>query len=72
MAHDVAYKIDNSDTGKDGVAIVNINGFKIVPDDDSYILSVPSGISEEYNTVNDVTLSGRYVDRFDDPKYYTS
>lgn len=72
MAHDVAYKIDNNDTGKDGVAIVNTNGFKIIPDDDSYILSTPSGISAEYRTISDVTLSGQYVDRFDDPKYYTT
>lgn len=72
MADEVAHEINGSKTGREGIAIVNTNGFKIMPSDqDSYTLNTPSGIGEIYmGPLSDVALSGNYVDRFDDPQYY--
>ena len=68
MAGDVAHKINGSATGKEGVAVVNTNGFKIMPTAAARQLDP----SVELNAMTDVQLSGALVDRFDDYKYYTT
>lgn len=73
MADEVAHKINGSKTGREGIAVVNTNGFKIMPSQNDYTLTTPSGIDEIYGgPLSDVALSGNYVDRFDDPQYYYS
>lgn len=66
MAGDVIHKISGSATGKEGVAIINPNSLKI-PIDYRYLQNeVP------LTPINDVWMSGRYMYRFDDVKYYTT
>ena len=67
MALDVAHKIDATKTGVEGAAYINPNGLRIV--------TIPLQKVLPQNTIeplNDVALSGKYVDRFDDPQYYTA
>ena len=66
MADEVAHKIKNASVGVEGGAYISPNGLKIVADP-------PSRVSPTINnTLNDVALSGKYVNRFDDPTYYTA
>lgn len=68
MAGDVGHKINNSATGKEGIAVTNTNSFKIMPTT-SYRQLDPS---IELNTVTDTAISGAYHARFDDVDYYTT
>ena len=66
MADEVAKKVNAARTGVEGGAYICPNGLKIVP-------QPPSRIAPNISTpLNDVALSGLYVNRFDDPTYYTA
>lgn len=68
MSNEVAHKISDSDTGKEGSVNISPNGLKIVPSFSSRQRITP----QINNTLSDVALSGQYKDRFDDPTYYTA
>lgn len=67
MAGDVAKKIFPTRTGVDGGAYIAPNGLKIVDSSDLQKIAPRNSIP-----VSDTAESGRLVNRFDDPQYYTA
>jgi hypothetical protein len=74
MADDVAHVINSGVgvVGREGIAIINTNSFKIVPSDRGR-MTTPSGtVPLSIGTLSDASLSGTYVNRFDDVDYYSA
>ena len=65
MSGDIAVKVNDARIGAEGGAYICSNGLKIV--------THPSGLRPTISTpLSDASLSGLYVNRYDDYTYYSA